>query len=155
MRFRILAAAVSAALVGCAATTQQPARSAQPKLVVFITVDQLLPEYYDRYKHQLNGGLALLYRDGAVFQNGFQDHAITETAPGHASTMSGRFPVHTGIASNSAGVFDPGTTLTGTMGQGASPHRFGEPRSPTGCSRAIRRRACCPCRGRIAAPSFP
>ena len=124
MRFRILAAAVSAVLVGCAATVQQPARSAQPKLVVFITVDQLLPEYYDRYKHQLTGGLGLLYRDGAVFQNGFQDHAITETAPGHASTMSGRFPVHTGIASNSAGVFDPATTLTGTMGQGASPHRF-------------------------------
>lgn len=124
MQFRILVAAVCAALVGCAATIQQPLRSAQPKLVVFITVDQLMPEYYDRWKHQLTGGLALLYRDGAVFQNGFQDHAITETAPGHASTMSGRFPVHTGIASNSVGVFDPGTTLTGTIGQGASPHRF-------------------------------
>src|ERR1044071_6006922 len=42
---------------------------------------------------------------------GYQDHAITETAPGHASTMSGRFPAHTGITSNSAGVIDPGFRL--------------------------------------------
>ena len=124
MRFRAVAFAVVLSLAGCASSLQQPAPSTQPTLVVFITVDQLLPEYYDRWKHQLNGGLALLYREGAVFQNGYQDHAITETAPGHASTMSGRLPVHTGIASNSAGVADPATTLTGTMGQGASPHRF-------------------------------
>jgi predicted AlkP superfamily pyrophosphatase or phosphodiesterase len=124
MRFRILVGAVCCVLAGCAATVQQPARSAQPKLVVFITVDQLRPDYYDRWKHQLTGGLALLYSQGAVFQNGYQDHAITETAPGHASTMSGRFPVHTGIASNFAGVADPATTLIGTMSQGASPHRF-------------------------------
>lgn len=124
MRIRFIVVAVCVSIAGCAATLQPPAQRAQPKLVVFITVDQLLPEYYDRWRHQLHGGLALLYRDGAVFQNGYQDHAITETAPGHASTMSGRFPVHTGIASNSAGVADPGTTLTGTIGEGASPHRF-------------------------------
>ncbi len=124
MRLRIVFFAGCVSLAGCAATLQQPAQPVQPALVVFITVDQLLPEYYDRWKHQLDGGLALLYREGAVFQNGYQDHAVTETAPGHASTMSGRFPVNTGIASNSAGVADPGTTLTGAMGQGASPHRF-------------------------------
>lgn len=124
MRFRFVVAGICFSIVGCAATLQQPAQTAQPALVVFITVDQLLPEYYDRWKHQLNGGLALLYRDGAVFQNGYQDHAITETAPGHASTMSGRFPVHTGIASNSAGVADGSTTLVGAEGYGASPHRF-------------------------------
>lgn len=124
MRVRAVAAAVVLSLAGCASSLQQPVTPAQPTLVVFITVDQLLPEYYDRWKHQLEGGLALLYREGAVFQNGYQDHAITETAPGHASTMSGRFPVNTGIASNSAGVADPATTLTGTTGQGASPHRF-------------------------------
>jgi predicted AlkP superfamily pyrophosphatase or phosphodiesterase len=130
MRLRFVFFAVCASIAGCAATLQQPtqptqpSQPSQPALVVFITVDQLRPDYYDRWKHQLDGGLGLLYREGAVFQNGYQDHAITETAPGHASTMSGRFPVHTGIASNSAGVADPGTTLTGTVGQGASPHRF-------------------------------
>ena len=124
MLLRTLAALGSLSFGGCAPVVQQPAVTAQPKLVVFITVDQLLPEYYDRWKQQMTGGLALLYREGAVFQNGYQDHAVTETAPGHASTMSGRFPVHTGIASNSAGVADPATTLTGTIGSGASPHRF-------------------------------
>jgi predicted AlkP superfamily pyrophosphatase or phosphodiesterase len=124
MRLRFVFFAACVSIAGCAATLQQPSPPAQPALVVFITVDQLLPEYYDRWKHQLDGGLALLYREGAVFQNGYQDHAVTETAPGHASTMSGRFPVNTGIASNSAGVADRGTTLTGAMGQGASPHRF-------------------------------
>ncbi|MGI9140571.1 MAG: alkaline phosphatase family protein [Gemmatimonadaceae bacterium] len=124
MRIRNLAAVFALAVVGCASSLQQPAVSAQPKLVVFITVDQLLPEYYDLWKHQLNGGLALLYTEGAVFQDGYQDHAITETAPGHAATMSGRFPVSTGIASNSAGVSDPAMPLVGTMGAGASPHRF-------------------------------
>lgn len=124
MPFRSLAALCALSLGGCAPPVQQAPALTRPTLVVFITVDQLLPEYYDRWKHQLNGGLALLYRDGAVFQNGYQDHAITETAPGHASTMSGRFPVHTGIASNSAGVADAATTLIGTPGLGASPHRF-------------------------------
>lgn len=124
MRLRFVFFSVCVSLAGCAAALQPPGQPAQPSLVVFITVDQLLPEYYDRWKHQLDGGLSLLYREGAVFQNGYQDHAITETAPGHASTMSGRFPVHTGIASNSAGVYDPGTSLVGAPGIGASPHRF-------------------------------
>ncbi|HUR91141.1 MAG TPA: alkaline phosphatase family protein [Gemmatimonadaceae bacterium] len=124
MPSRTIVALASLAFGGCAPAVRQPAVVVPPKLVVFITVDQLLPDYYDRWKHQLNGGLALLYREGAVFQNGYQDHAIAETAPGHASTMSGRFPVHTGIASNSAGVADPATTLIGTIGIGASPHRF-------------------------------
>jgi hypothetical protein len=34
---------------------------------------------------------------------GRHDHAIAETAPGHATTMSGRFPVHTGHREQLAG----------------------------------------------------
>lgn len=99
-----------------------PAR--QPSLVVFITVDQMRPDYFTLWERQLQGGLARLYRGGAVFLNGFQDHAITETAPGHASTLSGRFPRSTGIVANSAGVGDPQSPLLGVMGEGASPFRF-------------------------------
>jgi predicted AlkP superfamily pyrophosphatase or phosphodiesterase len=101
---------------------QQPTR---PRLVVFFTVDQLLPAYFERYGRQLDGGLARLYRGGAMFMNGFQDHAITETAPGHASTLSGRFPRSTGIVSNAWGVADPQAPLVeGVRGSGASPYRF-------------------------------
>lgn len=96
-----------------------------PQLVVFFTVDQLLPDYFDRYSRQFTGGLARLYRNGAVFTNAFQDHAITETAPGHASTLSGRFPSHTGIVTNSLGVGDAQAPIVeGIRGTGASPYRF-------------------------------
>ena len=98
---------------------------APPRLVVFITVDQLRGDMLDRYRNDLRYGFARLMR-GAWFVNGFQDHAITETAPGHASTMSGRFPRSTGIVSNLTGVIDPNYPLvTGLPGEiGASPERF-------------------------------
>src|SRR5919199_1405790 len=95
-----------------------------PTLVVFVTVDQLTPVYFERFGAQLTGGLARLRRGGAFFPNGQQDHATTETAPGHASVMSGRFPEHTGIVRNNAGVQDPQAPLVGVPnGEGASPFR--------------------------------
>ena len=99
-----------------------PARA--PTLVVFFTVDQLRPDYFDRWRTQLTGGLGRLARGGAFYTNAFQDHALTETAPGHASVMSGRFPRRTGIARNSAGVQDPQQPLIAARGPGASPFRF-------------------------------
>jgi len=92
--------------------------------VLFITIDAMRPDYLSRFEPQLTGGLGKLYRDGAVFTNAFQDHAITETAPGHSATMSGRFPVHTGISANTAGVNDTTVTLIDAPGSGASPFRF-------------------------------
>jgi hypothetical protein len=111
-------------LCGCAVTpgAQPPARP--PRLVVFLTVDQLRPDYFQVFASHLTGGLDRLARGGAVFLNGFQDHANTETAPGHASTMSGRFPRSTGIVANSAGVEDRSTPLVNDPGLGASPSRF-------------------------------
>ena len=101
-----------------------PAPAVAPSLLVFITVDQMRPDYFTRFESQLTGGLARLYRGGAFYTNAFQDHAITETAPGHASTMSGRFPRSTGIVQNSAGVEDPSAPVIGGGAPGASPHRF-------------------------------
>lgn len=131
MRFPATLLTVLAALSAAAstATTQQPARghaaqSPRPDLIVFITVDQMRPDYLTRFLPQLTGGLGRLYRGGAVFTNAFQDHAITETAPGHSETMSGRFPVHNGIAMNSLGVNDTTVTLVNAPGAGASPARF-------------------------------
>lgn len=96
-----------------------------PKLILFITVDQLRGDLLERYRRDLSKGYARLMGGGAWFTNGFQDHAITETAPGHASTMSGRFPASTGITSNSAGVVDSRfKLLAGARETGASPERF-------------------------------
>lgn len=116
--------------LGPALALAQPGASARsalrppPTLVVFLTVDQLRQDYFARYGQQLTGGLGRLYRGGAVFTNAFQDHAITETAPGHASTLSGRFPRGTGIVMNSAGVQDQQAPLIEAQGPGASPYRF-------------------------------
>src|SRR6266704_3199087 len=102
-------------------TTPAPSR---PKLVVVITVDQLRADYLNRGKVQLTGGLGQLAAEGAVFTDGYQDHAVTETAPGHSTILSGLWPAHTGIIRNVEGVQDSLAPLLGTVGPGASPRRF-------------------------------
>lgn len=99
--------------------------ASKPTLVVLITVDQLRAEYLDRFGPQLRGGIGRIMRGGAWFTNAHHDHAITETAPGHATLLSGRFPRSTGIAANSAGVDDPASPLIDAPNlPGASPKRF-------------------------------
>ena len=117
-------AALAALAAPAGAQTRAAPPPEPPTLVVLLTVDQLLPEYFDRYGSQLTGGLARLARGGAHFTRAYQDHANTETAPGHASTLSGRFPRSTGIVQNVAGVQDPQAPLLGGGGPGASPFRF-------------------------------
>jgi predicted AlkP superfamily pyrophosphatase or phosphodiesterase len=115
---------IALAAVVAVQAQSQASDSSRPKLVLFITVDAMRADYLSRFEPQLTGGLGRLYRGGAVFTNAFQDHAITETAPGHSATLSGRFPVHTGISANSAGVNDTTVTLIDAPGPGASPFRF-------------------------------
>ena len=124
MPYRLTLAAALAALSAVPALAQTPA--APPKLVVFLTVDQLRPEYFTRFSGQLQGGLARLWNEGAVFTDAHQDHGVTETAPGHAGPLSGRFPRGTGIVRNVEGVQDSASPLVGSEaeGGGASPRRF-------------------------------
>lgn len=102
----------------------RPGLAPKPRLVVVITVDQLRPDYLERYRSQLNGGFAMLLKQGAWFASAYQDHAVTETAPGHSTILSGRWPAHTGIVSNVLGVLDSTAPLLGIQGPGASPARF-------------------------------
>ena len=116
---------------GAVSQNGQPATSAAskqpispPSLILLITVDQFRGDYLDRFGSQLHGGLARLAR-GAWFTNAHHDHAITETAPGHATLLSGRFPRSTGIMANRVGVEDEASPLIGEPGApGASPRRF-------------------------------
>lgn len=96
----------------------------KPDLVVLIAVDQLREDYLTRFGPQFKGGFKRLMEQGAVFTNAFQDHAITVTAPGHATMLSGRFPRSTGIVSNPLGVPDPSARTLNGVGEGASPFRF-------------------------------
>lgn len=120
-RFLLVSVPVILATAGLLAF-QAPA--ARPALVVVITVDQLRPDQLERWRTQWTGGFARLLSGGAVFRNGLQDHAITETAPGHASILSGRWPASTGIVMNDWGVLDSAAPLIGGGGPGASPRRF-------------------------------
>lgn len=123
---RLFSVVLVAAVAACSATglAQPVAPVSTPSLVVFLTIDQLRPDYLERFGPQLTGGLARLRDAGAWFTNGYQDHAITETAPGHASTLSGRFPRSTGIVANVDGAYDPTAPLIGGRGDPASPYRF-------------------------------
>ncbi|MEX2110344.1 MAG: alkaline phosphatase family protein [Gemmatimonadaceae bacterium] len=125
MKPRLYHALLLLAIVACSSTPGAGAvgPATTPKLLVFITIDGMRPDYLVRFEKQLDGGLARLYRDGAVFTNGYQDHAITETAPGHSAMLSGRFPINTGIATNLAGVEDPNSPVLEAQGLGASPFR--------------------------------
>lgn len=121
---------VALAVFGCvrAATASAPQQAAAqpPTLVVFITVDQLRGDMLDRHARDLRHGYRRFMNGSAWFVNGYQDHGITETAPGHASVMSGRFPRSTGIIENAAGVNDPSfPVIEGRPNEpGASPQRF-------------------------------
>lgn len=119
---------VGALLLGSIAGTPPPPHAAHPvpRLVVLIAIDQMRADYFDRFAGQLTGGLGRIRSRSAFFSHGLQDHAITETAPGHSTMLSGRDPAHTGIISNSRGVQDPLAPVLGVAGgaAGASPRRF-------------------------------
>ncbi|MEO5816561.1 MAG: alkaline phosphatase family protein [Gemmatimonadaceae bacterium] len=123
-RFTVLVAALSCLAIPVARIDAQSLTSDRPKLIVFLTVDQMRSDYVDRWSTQLTGGLKRLDQNGAFFTNAFQDHANTETAPGHSVTMSGRFPRSTGIVSNTTGVLDPQAPLLTSRDLPASPYRF-------------------------------
>lgn len=105
-------------------TSAQVALPPPPRLVVLLAIDQLRPDYFSRWGPQLTGGLGRLWRDGASYPNGFHDHAITETTPGHAAMLSGRHPRSTGVILNDEGVQDPQAPLIGSSADAASPYRF-------------------------------
>lgn len=104
MNLRIISAAAFVAAPALAAAQQAPVSAERPALVVLIAVDQFRGDYLDRFGAQLTGGLARFHSSAAFFPHAWQDHANTETAPGHATMLSGREPVHTEIISNNRGV---------------------------------------------------
>ena len=102
----------------------RPLPSTAPGLVVVITVDMMRADYLERFKGQFTGGLARMLRGGALFTEAYQDHAMTETAVGHATILAGRNPNSHGIIRNSEGANDASAPLIEGRGSGASPLRF-------------------------------
>ncbi|HEX8116886.1 MAG TPA: alkaline phosphatase family protein, partial [Pyrinomonadaceae bacterium] len=81
-----------------AAPAAQPER---PRLVLLIAVDQFRYDYLERFGDLFGaGGLRRLLRDGASWTDCNYDHVPTETAPGHATMLTGAWPSETGIIAN-------------------------------------------------------
>lgn len=79
--------------------TPQPSLE-QPRLIVLLVIDQFPASSLRRFSPFFSGGLKQLFSEGVVFENGFHDHGITETCPGHATISTGRFPSVHGVISN-------------------------------------------------------
>ena len=78
-----------------------PAQRKRPRLVLLIAVDQFRYDYLERFGDLFGaGGLRLLLRDGASWTECNYDHVPTETAPGHATMLTGAWPSETGIIAN-------------------------------------------------------
>ncbi len=102
----MLGFALSGALVSVSAFAKPRVEAARPvaavskpRLIVAISVDQFSTDLFRTYGPQFTGGFKRLMR-GAVFANGFQTHAATETCPGHATILTGVHPARAGIVAN-------------------------------------------------------
>jgi hypothetical protein len=81
-----------------------------PKLVVVLVVDQMRAEMLERYGPIYSGGIRRLSSEGIHYTRARHAHAVTYTAPGHATLSTGRHPRDHGIVMNSW-VDDRGTRL--------------------------------------------
>src|SRR5215207_7130635 len=89
---------LSATLAACAGVSS-PQDS--PRLVVLMAVDGLPQRQVLAYRDQLApDGLARFLDRGAWFADAHYGHAVTATAPGHATMLTGAYPHRTGIINN-------------------------------------------------------
>jgi predicted AlkP superfamily pyrophosphatase or phosphodiesterase len=75
--------------------------AAGPALVVVLVIDGLPQEQLVKYRDLYGaGGFKRLLEDGAWFQSAHHMHAVTLTAPGHATMLTGTYPYKNGIIAN-------------------------------------------------------
>ncbi len=135
-RARILLGLLAAGLGLAACDTEN---AGAPRLVVLVVVDQLRGDLLQRYADCWRGGFRRLLDQGSCFNQAVQDHAVTNTGPGHATLATGVFPARHGIVDNSwcerigddivvvPCVADSTTHLVGSAAAGVSPHRLLSP----------------------------
>ncbi|AQR62889.1 phosphodiesterase [Brevundimonas sp. LM2] len=96
----LLACGAPAAASAQTAAAAAPAPAAPPALIVTIVVDQFSADLFNQYRSRFTGGLKTLADRGLVYANGYQQHAMTETCPGHSTVLTGLNPARTGIPAN-------------------------------------------------------
>jgi Uncharacterized proteins of the AP superfamily len=134
---KLIAGATAAACLACGGNPSPsvaPAPAQKPRLVVMVLVDQLRADMLDKYADLFTGGFKRLRMEGHNYTNATHDHAVTETAPGHADLSTGVYPSRHGIVSDewfekhdgkwvyTNNVFDPAVKIVGQPQlPGASP----------------------------------
>ncbi|MGH9902967.1 MAG: alkaline phosphatase family protein, partial [Pyrinomonadaceae bacterium] len=109
----------------------------RPKLVLLIVVDQFRYDYLERFGDLFaTNGIGRLTREGASWTHAHYDHLPTETAPGHATLLTGTWPGENGIIGNEWFDRDTGKRVTSVSDEtvklfgggdkegGASPRRL-------------------------------
>jgi predicted AlkP superfamily pyrophosphatase or phosphodiesterase len=84
---------------GWSAAASRLAGAEAVRLLLVISVDQMRPDYFNRFGDQFTGGLKQLAQKGLFFSDAHQDHACTVTAVGH-TLLTGLHPARTGIVGN-------------------------------------------------------
>lgn len=118
-----------------AVPAQNPAPK-KPKLILAIVIDQFRYDYLLKYRASYTAGLKRLLDQGAFFENAHYPHALTVTAIGHSTFLSGATPNISGIIGNEwydrqmkqivTSVSDPATKVIGGIpgAPGSSPRRL-------------------------------
>ena len=99
----LLGGALVAGTVACAAAAVPRASAGsqeRPALIVFVVVDQLRGDMLERYGEAFGGGFRRLREEGFRFTSASHNHAVTETAAGHATLATGVPPSRHGIVAN-------------------------------------------------------
>lgn len=99
LRRRILAAILACGSAAACTAAAPGAGREDPAVVVLISVDQLRADLLSRYDQFYTDGLRRLMHEGAYY-DGVHDHAISETAAGHATLSTGTVPARSGIVAN-------------------------------------------------------
>jgi predicted AlkP superfamily pyrophosphatase or phosphodiesterase len=100
MRLRIFTFVL--ATVSGAALAQSSLRADEPppRLVVFLSIDQMRSDYIDKYGSHWTGGLKRLVTQGARFVQAAYPYLNTVTCSGHATMSTGTFPSTHGMVLN-------------------------------------------------------
>ena len=125
---------LAVAAISLAAAPAASDTGPRPRLIVFVSVDQMHSEYLSRFASLFQGGFKRINEQGSVFSNAYYRHANSETGPGHALLLSGRHACDTGIVANewfdavhrimTNVVDDPASLPVPGPGRGASPAHF-------------------------------
>jgi predicted AlkP superfamily pyrophosphatase or phosphodiesterase len=73
----------------------------RPRLIVFVSIDQMRADHLKRYAAEYTGGFKRLLTEGVVYLNADLNYSNTSTGPGHATLSTGVYPWKSGIVGNS------------------------------------------------------